>query len=139
MHLLNKNLKVIKPGWQGNPVDKQGRFINLLHPFEPNLWDVLKWTFTRNPQREEKKNDPFKVAVHKGTDFLKSTDDCMVWLGHATFFIRINGIQILTDPVFFNVPFVKRLASWTENPEVFRNVDYILLSHDHMDHCQKSS
>jgi L-ascorbate metabolism protein UlaG (beta-lactamase superfamily) len=28
--------------------------------------------------------------------------DGAAWLGHATFFIRIGGITLITDPVFGN-------------------------------------
>lgn len=137
--IKNENLETIKKGWKGNSVDGKDNFLNLEHPFMPNLGDVLKWKLSENPQKKEKEHDQFKVPVLTKTDFINSGQDCIVWLGHATFFIRTNGINILTDPVFFDIPFVKRLSSWPIDSSIFKNINYILLSHDHRDHCQKRS
>lgn len=135
----NPGLKTIKEQWLGTPIDPNNRFVNYEHAFTPNFKDVLKWQFSEKPQKDEKKKDTFRVAHFNDTTFLHSSSDCIVWLGHATFFIRLNGINLLIDPVFFNVPFVKRYANHAFGPFVFENLDYLLISHDHQDHCQKKS
>ena len=48
----------------------------------------LKWQFTRNDKREEKQKEKWRLKVNKGNDFLKLKDDCIVWLGHASFFLQ---------------------------------------------------
>lgn len=137
--MTNSSLKTIKPGWQGNPVDSQNRFVNLEFPFIPALGDVLKWVFTRNPQKSEKKDDPFRLSHVNDTSFLENRHDCIVWLGHATFFIRLNNVSMLIDPVFFEVPFIKRYTTHAYSPAHFKHLDYLLISHDHQDHCQEKS
>ena len=95
--------------------------------------------FTRNVQRREKKLDNFRLNVTNDLTFKSHKKDCIIWLGHATFFIRLNGINLLIDPVFFDIPFVKRYSPHAFTPETFDELDYLLISHDHRDHCQEKS
>ncbi|MBP1650815.1 MAG: putative Zn-dependent hydrolase, partial [Bacteroidetes bacterium] len=53
------------------------------------------------------------------------------------FFIRIGGVRLLTDPVFGDILAVKRVSPFPVNPILLTKLDYILLSHDHRDHCDK--
>lgn len=138
-YIQNPLLETIKPGWPGTPVDEHNRFINVEFPFLVKLTDVFKWKLSRNPQKKEKKHDRFRLDHVNDTSFLNHKKDCIVWLGHATFFIRLSGVNILIDPVFFNVPFVKRYANHAFSPELFNTVDHLLISHDHQDHCQEKS
>jgi L-ascorbate metabolism protein UlaG (beta-lactamase superfamily) len=71
--------------------------------------------------------------------FLNSREDCIVWLGHASFFIRLAGVTMLIDPVFFNVSLIRRLSPLPVLPEQFKGLDYVLISHDHRDHCDEKS
>lgn len=63
----------------------------------------------------------------------------ILWLGHATVLININGITVLTDPLLCNyLGYMKRQVSLPVNISDF-HVDYILLSHGHSDHIHFSS
>ena len=137
--IQNPALRTIKPEWKGTPIDVHGRFVNHEFPFNAPFSEVLKWQFGPKPQKQEKKNDTFRLTTREDTRFLHTQDDCIVWLGHATFFIRLNGVSLLIDPVFYDVPFVKRYAQHAFGPEVFIHLDYLLISHDHQDHCQQKS
>ncbi|MGI8555318.1 MAG: MBL fold metallo-hydrolase, partial [Pyrinomonadaceae bacterium] len=105
--MKNENLPVIKPAWQGNPVDEKDRSINEGFPFLSNFSDLLKWQFSSNPQAEEKENDQARLAVKDPTAFLQSNSDGILWLGHAGVFIRLNGLSIIIDAVFGKPPLVK--------------------------------
>src|SRR6478735_7068838 len=94
----NKSLRTIKPDWKGTPVDENNRFVNQEFPFVLNYRELLKWTFQRNPQRAEKKKDSFRLVHRDDALFLQHNKDCIVWLGHSTFFLRLNGINMLIDP-----------------------------------------
>jgi len=135
----NPELKTIKANWSGTPLDSKGRFVNVEFPFVPKLSEVLKWTLSKNPQRQEKKKDTFRLKSVNDSSFLKEDQDCIVWLGHATFFIRVNGIQLLIDPVFYNVPFLTRYSPHAFDTKTFQQLNYLLISHDHQDHCQQQS
>jgi L-ascorbate metabolism protein UlaG (beta-lactamase superfamily) len=125
--------------WNGNPVDAKGCFVNINHPFTTSFKDVLKWQRGPKPQKQEKKNDTWKMPVRINSDILHSNEDAIYWLGHACYLIRINGITLLTDPVFGAMPFIKRHTVLPINPAELCNIDYILLSHDHRDHCDQKS
>jgi L-ascorbate metabolism protein UlaG (beta-lactamase superfamily) len=125
--------------WKGTPVDAQGRFVNQEYPHRYSLTDVLKWKFERNPQQAEKKAEVWQPAIDRSGAFLQSADDCIVWLGHASFFIRLAGFNILIDPVFYNVPLIKRFTPFPIDPALLKGLDYVLISHNHLDHCDKRS
>ncbi|CAN5297264.1 MBL fold metallo-hydrolase [soil metagenome] len=135
----NENLPTIKPDWQGTPVDEKGRFVNHEFPFLPKTTKMLKWFLSSNPQKEEKLNDTERLAVLDPTDFLNSEKDGILWLGHASFFIRLGGKNILLDPVFGEPSLLKPLVNVPSPIEKIKKVDYVLLSHDHRDHTDENS
>ncbi|TPE43511.1 MBL fold metallo-hydrolase [Pontibacter mangrovi] len=137
-HLKNERLKTIKPGYRGNKTI-DGRFANGDELYTPGFEKVLRWQLSRNPQREQKQRDDYTPLVHKGTDFLHDDRDMLVWLGHASFFIRLNGLTFLTDPVLYDLPMVKRKVGLPCTPDQLRNIDFLLISHAHRDHLDKKS
>jgi L-ascorbate metabolism protein UlaG (beta-lactamase superfamily) len=63
-----------------------------------------------------------------------------VWLGHSTMLVVIDGVVILTDPVFSEqaspLPFGAKAFDYIEpySLEDLPPVDIVLISHDHYDH-----
>lgn len=139
MRVRNYRLPVIRPGWTGNRFENNSQFVNEEQPFFPQFSDMLKWTFRRNPQRNEKARDPFRLSVSNDSSFVQEKMDCIVWLGHSTFYIRLSGVVIVIDPVFYDLPFIKRYSRHALSPSALGRVDYLLISHDHRDHCQERS
>ncbi|MDR0247432.1 MAG: MBL fold metallo-hydrolase, partial [Burkholderiales bacterium] len=64
----------------------------------------------------------------------------VVWLGHASLIIELEGKRFLVDPVFDNaapIPF----AAWRYGPPLLKRKelplpDYVLITHDHYDHLE---
>lgn len=137
----NPALKTHAPaGFRGTPVDEKNRFVNLEDPYLPEWSALLKWQLGGNPDKDFKKTDPWRLPVTKDSGFLTSGEDCLVWLGHASYFIRLGGVSLLIDPVFGPLSFFTNRYSELPVPaESFRNLDYVLVSHDHRDHCDESS
>jgi L-ascorbate metabolism protein UlaG (beta-lactamase superfamily) len=139
-YLENDQLATFLPAWKGTPLDEQGRFVNLHSPFKASFSKVLRWQLTRNPQRAEKRSDPWRINVRNDQAFLQEKGDVITWLGHATFLIRLGGKTLITDPVFFSAsPLVRRLCALPAPVSELKNIDYLLLSHGHMDHCDEKS
>ena len=127
--ISNSELQTILPKnqWSGNRIDEEGKFSNLVHPFNPTFSMAWQMMTGGNPQKEEKKKDTFNLQVLTDSSFLKNRENVIVWLGHATFFIRINGISIITDPVFNNVGLTKRKSRLPFDVNLLKNIDYILI------------
>lgn len=73
-------------------------------------------------------------------EFLKPSDEIkVVWFGHSTFLLNLNGKIVLVDPVFSGsaAPFkfmVKRFQKPALELSELPPVDFIVISHDHYDH-----
>ncbi|WP_160719722.1 MBL fold metallo-hydrolase [Bacillus sp. USDA818B3_A] len=57
------------------------------------------------------------------------------WIGHSTFLIQLNGVNILTDPVWAKrMGFQKRLTAPGIALEDIPAIDIVVISHGHYDH-----
>lgn len=137
-YLLNPDLPKIKPDFKGN-IYKNGHFEANGMTINASFLKVLKWQLSNNPQKEEKEQDEFKLKLIRGRSFLHGEKDVLVWLGHASFFIRMNGISMITDPCLKDLPLVKRKIGLPCSIKEFIGIDYLLLSHAHPDHYDTSS
>jgi L-ascorbate metabolism protein UlaG (beta-lactamase superfamily) len=138
---LNPALKTVSPhqDWQGTPLDEKGRFTNLYHPFESSFGDLLKWQRSKNPQKEEKEAEVRTLLVDFDSTLFSKEDDYLIWLGHASYLMQIQGKVFLTDPLLFDNTFLKRESELPFPIEKLPQLDYILLSHNHRDHCDKKT
>lgn len=137
-YYLNPKLKIKKKDWPGNKIIN-GQFANGEELFKPSFLKVFKWKLSRNPQKTEKEKDTYVPTVTPHPNLFTSADDAIVWLGHATFLIRLNGFNFLTDPILFDLPFIKRRTALPCPAEAIRNIDFLLLSHGHRDHLDEKS
>ncbi len=135
----NEELRTILPNWPGTPVDQKDRFINHEFPFLPRGLDLLRWKALGDDPKPAKSADSWQPDVKDPSMFLQSDADGLVWLGHASFYIRLNGAAILTDPVFGDPTFLQRFVPVSSPLEQIRQLDYVLLSHDHRDHMDEST
>lgn len=148
----NKDLETVWHEWEnngGNPTDENDLFINMdTVGYEMATFSkVMKWQTSKNEYKLRKNNKTQGTEVVKDDSFLNSKEDMIVMLGHATVFIRLAGKQILIDPLLGNVPVPnvtflsssKRFSAFPIDPQKLTNFDYLLISHSHYDHCDKSS
>ena len=130
----NPRLPFVRPDFPGN-FFQAGQFHHAQYASaEAPLGRVLRWQLLANPQKQEKVQDPFQLRCVSGSRFLSSSEDTLVWLGHASFFIRINGVTMITDPCWGNLPLLPRKVGLPVPIGEFQNIDYLLLSHGHRDH-----
>lgn len=136
-YLSNPDLNTIltEEKWKGTPVDASGCFVNHEHPFIPKFSEVLKWQTSSNAQKEEKRKETWRLQPCHDSDWLTNERECIVWLGHCTFFIRLNGITLLIDPIFGSPSvLMSRKVDFPISPALLHSLDFILLSHNHRDH-----
>lgn len=80
---------------------------------------------------------PDMAAFAAGSEQLK-----FIWFGHSTLLLNLDGVIILTDPIFsvsvspFSFMF-RRFQPPIAALEALPKVDIILLSHDHYDHLDR--
>jgi len=127
---------------QKSPNYRDGQFQN--ESVTPDLaegtsyWKVfVKFFFGKS-----KFNTPASPIPSQKTDLLhlRPDENVLVWFGHSSYFMQIDGKTFLVDPVFsgsaspvrFTTPSFK--GSDVYAVEEFPAIDYLLLSHDHWDH-----
>lgn len=116
--------------------------------FYVKLRSVIKWEYeritSRQPYVPEKGYKAFAEGWYQHADF-SATQDRIWWLGHASTLIRLNGQNILTDPVFSNrvSPFKfagpKRCMPLPMSLEDLPRIDLIVLTHNHYDHLDRQT
>jgi len=102
-----------------------------------SFFKILK-AFANKP----KDTRPVQRLPTSQIDF-KSLDEnknAFIWFGHSSYFIQVNRIKILVDPVFSGhaSPFPFMVKSF-EGSDILTAaelpaIDYLLLTHDHYDH-----
>ncbi len=75
----------------------------------------------------------------------ESEKDLVVWFGHSSFFLQLNGQRILIDPVFSDyaapLPRLNAACAGTNGYTAsdFPDIDALLITHDHWDHLDYPS
>ena len=111
----------------------------------PKRDENIKWSY-KVFLKEKKKLDmtvPKEHVVDKKkviSDLEKfKNDDYILWIGHASFIIKLGNATIITDPVFSKNagPLIfgpKRFTEPALNLNEIPNIDLFLLTHNHYDH-----
>ncbi|WP_110929627.1 MBL fold metallo-hydrolase [Bacillus massiliglaciei] len=103
--------------------------------------DLLKWS----QERRKKVKDIDTLipqAERKETERLQSnrSETSITWIGHSTFLIQVQGLNILTDPVW-----AKRMGAQKRQTEPglsiqdLPEIDIVVISHGHYDHLDFQS
>jgi len=101
---------------------------------------LLEWKISSNPFRKEKRQRPYFPVTKPDVAAILNAEDSVTYLGHATLWIRVNGQNILTDPVFGDILyFIDRFAPFPLQPEELPPMQVILISHSHYDHLDRDS
>src|SRR6478672_4988054 len=98
---------------------------------------IKKFFFTKKIR-----NKPSRPIPSAKTDLknLSPDENVVVWFGHSSYFMQVDGLKILVDPVLSGaaspVAFTTRSYPGTDiyTPEDFPELDILFLSHDHWDH-----
>jgi L-ascorbate metabolism protein UlaG (beta-lactamase superfamily) len=105
-----------------------------------NLFRLFHYFYNRN----RGKDLISRISINQDTSFnyLERLTDKIsyTWIGHSTFFIQMNGLNIITDPVFSKrMGLEKRLVPLGIPIEHLPEIDVVLISHAHYDHLDFSS
>jgi L-ascorbate metabolism protein UlaG (beta-lactamase superfamily) len=82
----------------------------------------------------------WQAAEHQRKLQESKTHATVTWIGHSTFLINVNGVNILTDPVFGNLTWLFPRLSLPGVPFAqLPPIDIVLISHNHPDHMDAAS
>lgn len=131
------------------PNYKNGSLQNLsVTPMQPegiSFFTVLKeFLFGKHPDKSPVNALPYiKPQLNNIPDHSETE---IIWFGHSSYLIKINGYRILVDPIFSKTPspfsFVGGKAfKGTDfvKAEDFENLDVLVITHDHYDHLDYHS
>lgn len=121
---------------------KDGQFHN--QNFTPQLTEgasmpkIIKAFFFQKKERSKPSRPlpTIKTNLHE----LNADENVLVWFGHSSYFMQIDGRKFLVDPVFSgHASPVKFTTKSFEGSDIYSvddipSIDYLLLTHDHYDH-----
>lgn len=112
---------------------KEGQFSHIVDALK-SFW-ITKTSFNRYY------NDDNSKWIQHDAVLENSLPMQIQWIGHASFLIQVNGFNVLTDPVFYDlVTFLyPRKTPAGIDAEKLPRVDFVVLSHNHRDHLDEPS
>lgn len=139
--LNNPDLNTVKPAYSGNPY-KNGSFIGPLRSVSnggESTWNYLSWKLNpfrkRSPQAHTS-DTPVKLYDQSA----HAQKPHIVWLGHATILLSLNGKFILIDPILETPKLFhgSRLGDLPVSADQL-SIDYLLATHAHRDHLDRQT
>jgi L-ascorbate metabolism protein UlaG (beta-lactamase superfamily) len=103
--------------------------------------DFRKW---QRERRAKQKDCAYQVPHTDNPQYsllqTNHSQTLLSWVGHSTFVIQVNGLTIVTDPVWANrLGTVKRLTRSGIPINDMPDVDIVVISHSHYDHLHFAS
>jgi len=98
------------------------------------LWESLTKDYPRTAPKDS------LPSVKTNLKTIPADRNVIVWFGHSSFFLQLDGVKILVDPVFSGkaspLPWGVKAYKGSDiyTAEDMPEIDYMLLSHDHYDH-----
>lgn len=123
-----------------SPNFKDGTFHNL-NPTPQLAEDARFPDMFRDMLFSKNRRPPGKIPSGKtNLKNLNLNEDVLVWFGHSSYFVQLDGKRILVDPVFsghaspffFSVKAFDGTDIYTSDD--FPEIDYLVITHDHWDH-----
>lgn len=119
-----------------------GAFVN--RSFTPNLTEgysmpgiIYDFLFSKNPRQKPSRPIP---SIHTDLRRFPVDSNVLVWFGHSSYFLQMDGVKFLVDPVFSGnaspIPGSTKAFPGTDIYTVqdMPDIDYLVISHDHYDH-----
>lgn len=127
---------------EASPNYKDGQFQNLNYTPQltgnASMFKVMREFFFN----KDKRNVPAAIIPSVKTDLfqLDPNEDILVWFGHSSYFMQLDGKKFLVDPVFSgHASPIKFTTKSFRGSDVYTaddipQIDFLLLTHDHYDH-----
>lgn len=123
------------------PALKNGRFQCYKHDVNQGfLWATASMLVRSAISRVNPFNRQQVSWYNPEPPVMRSQELVITWIGHSTILIQVNGLNILTDPIYGNASLlypriIKPGIAFKQLPPI----DLVLLSHNHPDHMEAST
>lgn len=125
-----------------SPNYKDGQFQNLSHtPSLSGNQSMMKifynFLFKKAPRTKPVDEIPSMKSDLKN---LPKDENILVWFGHSSYYLQVDGMRFLIDPVFSGnaspIPRSNKSFKGTDlySADDMPEIDYLLITHDHYDH-----
>ncbi len=136
-----------QPVASSKPHHTANGFRNVYISDENSFWDFLKWRWQRLFKDIPKPESYSFEVIKNNPRFLHSDieQNTLTWIGHATVLLRLEGKNILTDPLFSDrsspVQWAgpKRVVPPGISMDNLPPIHMVLISHDHYDALDEPS
>jgi L-ascorbate metabolism protein UlaG (beta-lactamase superfamily) len=125
-----------------SPNYRDGQFQNLENT--PALAEGVSYytVFKKFFFSQSKRSKPKQPLPVVKTDLknLRHDENVIIWFGHSSYFLQVDGIKFLVDPVFSGhaspVSFTTKAFAYSKNytAEDMPEIDCMIITHDHWDH-----
>jgi len=127
---------------RNSPNFRDGSFQNqlltpVMTPVPGSRNAMLEFMFSRNKRLRPSGSVP---SVRRDLRQLSPADNVLVWFGHSSYFLQVDGKRILVDPVLSGraspVSFTTKAFDGTDPYTVadIPDIDVLFITHDHWDH-----
>ncbi len=126
---------------------QDGRFVNLLPTpiaSSGNFYELAK-EYLLGGQEREPDIAPSIPVIDADLFRRLPEESTVIWFGHSTVFLEIDGVRLLTDPIFsarcspVQWAGPKRFFDTPISVDQLPFIDYVLISHDHYDHLDEQT
>lgn len=125
---------------------KQKIFINPhIEDHKRTLKDALLWKMGHFDDHAEEKSCPKDFLFPLPAAPIDPSSPQATWINHSTYFLQINGLHFLTDPIWSQrcspLPGIGPIRKHIPplSMEDLKRVDHVLISHNHYDHLDKAT
>lgn len=129
--------------YSSSPNWHQNKFKNIDAFQLQSFFSFLKWQALRKESKWKVEEIPEEYLIKNPKD--KKYKIELTFIGQSTFLIEVNGIAIITDPIFsqeissFGFDKVERSVKAVPRLEDIKHIEYVFISHNHVDHFDLQS
>ena len=122
---------------------KGDRFCNPWeHEVHRSFRDVLRWKLQSRGNRGQRSERPQVPVFSDAASVLAGLSHrCRLWwLGHASFYVELDGLRIMIDPIIGKIGgVIKRLTPLPVPVDCLPTPEVVLLTHGHFDHTDAAT
>ncbi|MEO8911081.1 MAG: MBL fold metallo-hydrolase [Gemmatimonadaceae bacterium] len=111
--------------------------------------DFLKWSLVERRRKPRRPDPDARVFTQVAPEYIVPRADpdllTITWVGHTSFIVQIDGLNVLTDPIWSSRASPVQFAGprrWVPPAVEFDRlppIDVVVLSHDHYDHLDSTT